>query len=99
MERLTQKSTAYKVPAAEAAGQKPQHFPPFLEECQPKMARVFFVKLKRKISLHDEQTHVITQRNDIFYMMKRQPDSRTVPDSRLVTLFQKGAPNSEKPRI
>ncbi len=30
----------------------------------------FFFKLKRKISLHDERPHVITQRNDIFYMMK-----------------------------
>ncbi len=35
-----------------------------------------FFNLKRKISLHDEQPHVITQRNDIFYMIKKQPASQ-----------------------
>ncbi len=43
-----------------------------------------FLKLNRKISLlsyflHDEQPRVITQRKNIFHMMKKQPDSRLVP--------------------
>ncbi len=59
-------------------------------------SKIFFFKLKRKISLHNEQPHVITQRNDIFYMMKKQPSSQR---TKLVTPFQNGAPNSEKHHI
>ncbi len=43
--------------------------------------------------VHDEQQRVITQRKNIFRIMKKQPDSR------LVTLFQNREINSESHRI